>query len=136
MSVRFDAEIVRQGPRLMANNAFRDIWIHLIVIGWLGASIIGGIIKISLAYDFPTPLAISILWAGYQIIPPSLVLPSKASRNHSMSQNRLPVVRLRTPEHRDAMPQIGSTYSIDMIQAYKLSLNLYVLLLVSKLLPS
>ena len=64
-----------QGPAsLLANSAFRDIWIHIIVIAWLAASIIGGIVKISKAYDFPTPLAISILWAAYQIIPPLLVI--------------------------------------------------------------
>lgn len=44
-----------------------------LVLGFLFASIIGGLVKISQAYDFPTPLAISLLWAGYQTIPPLLV---------------------------------------------------------------
>ena len=44
-----------------------------LVLAFLLASIVGGIIKISVAIDFPTPLAISLLWAGYQIIPPFLV---------------------------------------------------------------
>lgn len=57
----------------MANSALRDVWIHILVIAWLATSITGGIIKIVNSYDFPTPLAISILWAGYQIIPPFLV---------------------------------------------------------------
>lgn len=44
-----------------------------LVFGFLLASIIGGIVKISQSYDFPTPLAISILWAAYQAVPPFLV---------------------------------------------------------------
>ncbi len=63
-----------QGSSLLVNSAFRDLWIPISVLGFLMASIVGGIVKISQDYDFPTPLAISILWAGYQAIPPFLVL--------------------------------------------------------------
>lgn len=44
-----------------------------LVLGVLLASIIGGLVRIAQAYDIPTPLAISILWASYQAIPPFLV---------------------------------------------------------------
>ena len=62
-----------QGALVLSNSAFRDIWMPSLVFGFLLASIIGGIVKIIQSFDFPTPLAISILWASYQAVPPFLV---------------------------------------------------------------
>ena len=65
--------LTEQGTNVLRNSAFRDIWMPLLVLGFLIASIVGGLVKIGTAYTFPTPLAISILWAGYQAVPPFLV---------------------------------------------------------------
>ena len=54
-------------------GAARDLWIQWAVFTALGASIIAGLIKLFSATYISTPLAISILWALYNIIPPCLV---------------------------------------------------------------
>lgn len=58
---------------MLRNSAFRDIWMPMLVLAGLLASIVAGIVRVAGAQEFPTPLAISILWAGYQATPPALV---------------------------------------------------------------
>ena len=54
-------------------GAVRDLWIHILVVLALGATILAGLIKLFHGTYISTPLAISILWAIYNIIPPALV---------------------------------------------------------------
>ena len=54
-------------------GAARDLWMQWLVFIALGATIVAGLIKLFSATYISTPLSISILWALYNIIPPSLV---------------------------------------------------------------
>ena len=54
-------------------GAARDLWMQWLVFIALGVTIIAGLIKLFSATYISTPLSISILWALYNIIPPSLV---------------------------------------------------------------
>lgn len=54
-------------------GAVRDLWMPSLVAIALGASIIAGMVKLFNGSFISTPLAISVLWAIYNIIPPLLV---------------------------------------------------------------
>ena len=61
-------------------GAARDLWIQWAVFLALGVTIIAGLVKLFSARYISTPLAISILWALYNIVPPALVGPPSAVR--------------------------------------------------------
>ena len=54
-------------------GAARDLWIQWLVFAALGVTIIAGLVKLFTATYVSTPLAISVLWALYNIVPPALV---------------------------------------------------------------
>ena len=54
-------------------GAVRDLWMPSLVCVALAASILAGLIKLFQGTYISTPLAISVLWAIYNIIPPLLV---------------------------------------------------------------
>ena len=56
-------------------GAVRDLWMPALTVIALGASILAGLIKLFHGAYISTPLAISVLWAIYNIIPPLLVRP-------------------------------------------------------------
>ncbi|KAK9803849.1 hypothetical protein WJX73_008180 [Symbiochloris irregularis] len=63
-----------KGRTAAVAGAIRDLWIHMLVVFGLGITVIAGLVKLFQGSYISTPLAISILWALYNIIPPALVL--------------------------------------------------------------
>ena len=55
----------------------------MLVVAALGITIIAGLVKLFQGNYISTPLAISILWAMYNIIPPALVRATVPSALHA-----------------------------------------------------
>ena len=78
-------------------GAVRDLWMPGLTVIALGASIIAGMVKLFHGSYISTPLAISVLWALYNIIPPLLVGHVPPGFHPPSSQNVLCSLLLALP---------------------------------------
>ena len=63
-----------KGASMLMNTAFRDLWMPGLCFALLLATIVTGLVKLFTGATVSSPIAISIVWALYAIIPPFLVL--------------------------------------------------------------
>lgn len=62
------------GKGKLKNSAFRDLWFHFILDFLLFASIGVGVWQLVAGAQVISPLLISVLWAVYAAVPPTLLL--------------------------------------------------------------
>jgi len=63
-----------QGASAFMDGAIRDLWLPGLTAAALAASAIAGAVKLFTGPTVASPLAISVLWALYGLVPPFLVV--------------------------------------------------------------